>query len=76
LWWKFLDESYFGPDENQDDQTRLECLSEPQRNVMDSFVARKMEDSSNRLFRTRAMTKRPRPGSIRISRGPVVALIG
>ncbi|KAI1376982.1 phosphotransferase family protein [Hypoxylon crocopeplum] len=48
LWWKFLDKSYFGPNENQDYQARLELLSEPQRAAMDAFVARKMEESRNR----------------------------
>ncbi|KAF9784254.1 hypothetical protein IL306_007722 [Fusarium sp. DS 682] len=47
IWWKFLDESYFGPNDNQDYQARLEWLSGPQRNVMESFVTRKMEDSRN-----------------------------
>ncbi|POR33713.1 Uncharacterized protein TPAR_06097 [Tolypocladium paradoxum] len=47
IWWKFLDETYFGPNENQDYEARLELLSEPQRKVMEPFVARKMEESSN-----------------------------
>jgi hypothetical protein len=52
IWWKFLDESYFGPNDHQDSQARLECLSGPQRSVMDSFVTRKMEDSLNQENRT------------------------
>ncbi|KAF4462083.1 phosphotransferase family [Fusarium albosuccineum] len=48
IWWKFLDESYFGPNENQDYQARLELLSESQGKVMESFVARKIEESGNR----------------------------
>lgn len=48
IWWKFLDESYFGPNENQDYQARLELLSNPQRKMMQSFVAHKMEQSGNR----------------------------
>ncbi|KAI0537348.1 phosphotransferase family protein [Xylaria digitata] len=47
IWWKFLDESYFGPNENQDCQARLALLSEPQREVMEAFVACKMEESRN-----------------------------
>ncbi|KAM7184499.1 hypothetical protein V8F33_012960 [Rhypophila sp. PSN 637] len=47
IWWKFLDESYFGSNENQDYQARLELLSESQREVMEAFVARKMEESRN-----------------------------
>ncbi|KPM44173.1 hypothetical protein AK830_g2389 [Neonectria ditissima] len=45
IWWKFLDESYFGPNENQDHQARLELLSEPQKEAMGLFVARKMKES-------------------------------
>ncbi|KAH8729212.1 phosphotransferase family protein [Ilyonectria robusta] len=48
IWWKFLDESYFGPNENQDCRARLGLLSEPQTKVMEFFVARKMEESGNR----------------------------
>lgn len=44
LWWEFLDEKYFGPNEGQDYKVRLKLLSQPQRNVMDSFLARKMEE--------------------------------
>ncbi|KAI1139611.1 kinase-like domain-containing protein [Hypoxylon sp. FL0543] len=48
IWWKYLDERYFGPNENQDYPARLRLLSEPQAAVMDSFVARKMEEKENR----------------------------
>ncbi|KAF4450461.1 phosphotransferase family protein [Fusarium austroafricanum] len=51
IWWKFLDESYFGPNDNQDYQARLECLSGPQRSVMESFFTWKMEDSRNQESR-------------------------
>jgi hypothetical protein len=47
IWWKFLDESYFGPNENQDCEARLELLSEPQRMVMEPFVACKVNESIN-----------------------------
>lgn len=47
IWWKFLDESYFGPSEDQDFHARLDCLSGPQRNLMESFVTCKMEERSN-----------------------------
>jgi hypothetical protein len=47
IWWKFLDESYFGSNENQDYQARLELLSESQKEVMETFVTRKMEESRN-----------------------------
>ncbi|KAG9252416.1 phosphotransferase family protein [Emericellopsis atlantica] len=48
VWWKFLDEQYFGPNEDQDYKIRLALLSEPQRKAMESFVARKMEGSKDR----------------------------
>ncbi|KAK0384725.1 hypothetical protein NLU13_7203 [Sarocladium strictum] len=51
IWWRYLDESYFGPNDNQDYQARLDCLSEPQRNAMDSFVTLKMEDSRSQESR-------------------------
>lgn len=44
IWWKFLDERYFGPNENQDYQARLGLLSEAQRKAMESFVTYKMEE--------------------------------
>ena len=52
IWWKFLDESYFGPNEDQDHSIRLELLSEPQREVMDEFVARKMKESTDKRIVT------------------------
>jgi len=48
IWWKFLDKKYFGPNENQDHLDRLGLLSEPQRNVSETFVAQRMEESKNR----------------------------
>lgn len=50
IWWKFLDESYFGPNENQYCEARVELLSKPQREMMPSFVARKMEESRDRTI--------------------------
>ncbi|KAI1502721.1 phosphotransferase family protein [Biscogniauxia marginata] len=47
IWWRFLDENYFGPNENQDYKVRLELLSGPQRKVMEDFVAHKMKESKN-----------------------------
>ncbi|KAI1429747.1 phosphotransferase family protein [Xylaria sp. FL1777] len=47
IWWKFLDESYFGPNENQDCQARLELLPESQREAVEAFVACKMEERRN-----------------------------
>lgn len=40
VWWKFLDEGYYGLNEDQDYKVRLECLSESQREMMETFVAR------------------------------------
>ncbi|KAI1136930.1 phosphotransferase family protein [Hypoxylon sp. FL0543] len=48
IWWEFLDEKYFGPNEDKDHKARLELLSEPQRKMMDAFVTRKMEESKDR----------------------------
>lgn len=48
IWWKFLDERFFGPNEEQDHRARLELLSEPQRKAMEPFVARKMDESRGR----------------------------
>ncbi|OTA92545.1 hypothetical protein M434DRAFT_74395 [Hypoxylon sp. CO27-5] len=48
IWWKYLDESYFGPNENQDHPARLRMLSEPQDKTMETFVARKMKEKENR----------------------------
>ncbi|KAM5358365.1 hypothetical protein ACJZ2D_015350 [Fusarium nematophilum] len=48
IWWKFLDEMYFGPNENQDYHARLELLTEPQRNAMEGVVERKMEEGEDR----------------------------
>lgn len=47
IWWKFLDEKYFGPNEDQDYHVRINLLTEPQREAMDSFVKRKMEESND-----------------------------
>ncbi|KAK8024979.1 phosphotransferase family protein [Apiospora arundinis] len=48
IWWKFLDESYFGPNDDQDHLVRLQLLSKPQREMMEPFVARKMQENTDR----------------------------
>ncbi|KAI0837383.1 kinase-like domain-containing protein [Hypoxylon sp. FL0890] len=48
IWWKYLDETHFGPNENQDHPARLGVLSEKQAKVMDTFVERKMKEKENR----------------------------
>ncbi|KAK8863110.1 phosphotransferase family protein [Apiospora arundinis] len=48
IWWKFLDESYFGPNDDQDHSVRLQLLSKPQREMMEPFVARKMQENTDR----------------------------
>ena len=45
---KYLDESYFEANENQDCETRLGLLLESQTKVMEVLVARKMDESKNR----------------------------
>ncbi|KAI1460743.1 phosphotransferase family protein [Annulohypoxylon moriforme] len=47
LWWHYLDEDFFGPNEDHDHKIRVELLSEPQKKVMESFVARKIEDGKD-----------------------------
>lgn len=44
VWWKFLDERYFGANENQEHLPRLELLSQPQKEAMERFVAQKMKE--------------------------------
>lgn len=48
IWWKFLAEKYFGPNEDQDAKARIHLLTQPQRDIMDSFVARKLQEKENR----------------------------
>ncbi|KAH8171104.1 phosphotransferase enzyme family protein [Sarocladium implicatum] len=48
IWWKFLDESFFGPNEYEDHRGRIELLSEAQGTAMERFVVRKLEESRNR----------------------------
>ncbi|KAI9167633.1 hypothetical protein HJFPF1_03766 [Paramyrothecium foliicola] len=47
IWWKFLDEKFFGENEEEDYHARLGLLSEPQRQAMDNFVARKLKEREN-----------------------------
>ncbi|KAI0380691.1 phosphotransferase family protein [Hypomontagnella monticulosa] len=47
IWWKFLDESYFGSNEDQDYHARLGLLPESQREAMEPFVTRKMQESTD-----------------------------
>lgn len=46
IWWKHLDEHFFGVNEDEDYQIRLDLLSEAQRKEMDKVVAQKMEEKS------------------------------
>jgi hypothetical protein len=52
IWWKFLDEKFFGPNEDQDYQVRIDNLTEPQRAAMEPFIERKMEESKDRRIVT------------------------
>lgn len=45
VWWKYLDERYFGPNEDKDYHARVKELSNVQRETMVLFVARKMMES-------------------------------
>ena len=44
LWWMFLDERFFGPNEDKDHKARLDLLTDAQREVMEEFVERKMRE--------------------------------
>lgn len=48
IWWKFLDERYFGPNEDQDHRSRLHVLAEPQKATMSALVVAKAEERSHR----------------------------
>lgn len=53
LYWKFLDEKFFGKRESTVEKndlwkTRVHLLSESVRNVMESFVQRKLEEMKER----------------------------
>ncbi|KFG88002.1 phosphotransferase family protein [Metarhizium anisopliae] len=48
IWWKFLDEKYFGSNAHQDHVARLKLLSASQQKVMERLVARKMEERTRR----------------------------
>lgn len=48
IWWKFLDETFFGPNSHQDHLVRLELLTDAQKESMEEFVATKIEESKER----------------------------
>lgn len=48
IWWKFLDERYFGPNDDQDHRARLHLLSGIQNAAMDNLVTAKAEERSHR----------------------------
>lgn len=48
IWWKFLDERYFGPNGDQDHRARLHLLSEVQKAAMDALVTAKAHERSHR----------------------------
>lgn len=48
IWWKFLDERYFGPNDEQDYSARLHLLSEVEKAAMDNLVTAKAEERSHR----------------------------
>ena len=48
VWWKFLDERYFGANEDQDYRARLHLLSGAQKEAMDALVIDKAEERSHR----------------------------
>ncbi|CAK7220435.1 hypothetical protein SCUCBS95973_004154 [Sporothrix curviconia] len=52
LWWKYLDEELFGPNEDQDHKARLATLTEDQRNIVEAFVAQKLEEGKDKEITT------------------------
>ncbi|KAH7308663.1 phosphotransferase family protein [Stachybotrys elegans] len=46
VWWRFLDQRYFGPNEVEDHQERLSQLSEEQKSAMVECVSRKVREKS------------------------------
>ncbi|CAI4220123.1 unnamed protein product [Parascedosporium putredinis] len=48
IWWKFLDERFYGPNEDQDHRSRLHLLSEPQTTAMCDLVATKAHERLDR----------------------------
>ncbi|KAL1865594.1 hypothetical protein VTK73DRAFT_5133 [Phialemonium thermophilum] len=48
IWWKFLDERFFGPNEDQDYHARLDLLSDEQKQAMEALVAAKAEERNVR----------------------------
>lgn len=47
LWWKHLDEVFFGPNEDQDHKVRLSRLSEAQRKAMEPLVDEKLREDQD-----------------------------
>lgn len=48
IWWKFLDERYFGPNEDQDHRARLHLLTEAQKARLSELVAAKADERADR----------------------------
>ena len=48
IWWKFLDERYFGQNDDQDHRARLHLLSEAQKTAMDALVVTKADERLHR----------------------------
>ena len=52
-WWSFLDERYYGWNKYNGHQARLSLLSDKQREEMEPFVARKMDEETLRILQQR-----------------------
>lgn len=44
IFWKYLDERFFGPNETGDWRSRMELLAKDQVEVMEEFVERKLRE--------------------------------
>lgn len=48
LWWKHLDEIFWGSNEDQDHKVRISLLTKQQQEMLEPFVARKLEESTSK----------------------------
>lgn len=46
MWWRFLDEAYFGLNEDQDYKARVGMLTEEEKDLMEAFITRKVQEQS------------------------------
>ncbi|KAL1890460.1 hypothetical protein Sste5346_008289 [Sporothrix stenoceras] len=52
IWWKHLDEMLWGPNEDQDHKARISLLTQQQQDILEPFVAGKLEESKTKDITT------------------------